>query len=340
MSGSSLGHRQTHNLLLVSKLLHQREATSPFTLILDTLEQSARPLISDCIRRARKSQTKVLFVSIDTLRKPTGVDVFIPIWQHGLEQFQARLSSSIEQISTSQRCLVVVDCLNALCSGQATSSNLPALLSSFLRPNISMIATFHTDVPSPSASIANAYQPPPLTLLRYLATTIITVHSLHHMLAQKKAGERSIAEPVFGLEQGLDGVLTGEGAQSRDGFVLEMEFRRKSGRGVREFFFMSRSSSRLPRLPSEVQAAQKAVGLDNVILLENHPSWKTEGDEKGQEDEEHDVSFNIGLTDRQRRDREGVVLPYFDAQKGGGEGGRILYDMGVEDDFDDEEDEI
>jgi elongator complex protein 5 len=51
------------------------------------------------------------------------------------------------------------------------------------------------------------------------------------------------------------------------------------------------------------------------------------------------------LTEKQRRDREGVVLPYFDAQKDGGgpgEGGRILYDMGEEDreDFDDEEDEI
>jgi len=36
------------------------------------------------------------------------------------------------------------------------------------------------------------------------------------------------------------------------------------------------------------------------------------------------------------------VLPYFDAQKGegAGEGGRILYDMGSEDDFDEEEDEI
>ena len=31
------------------------------------------------------------------------------------------------------------------------------------------------------------------------------------------------------------------------------------------------------------------------------------------------------------------MLPYFDAQKGGGEGGRILYDMGEEDDFDEEE---
>jgi elongator complex protein 5 len=49
------------------------------------------------------------------------------------------------------------------------------------------------------------------------------------------------------------------------------------------------------------------------------------------------------LTEKQRRDREGVVLPYFDAQKGEwgtGEGGRILYEMDRVDDFDEEEDEI
>jgi elongator complex protein 5 len=53
-------------------------------------------------------------------------------------------------------------------------------------------------------------------------------------------------------------------------------------------------------------------------------------------------TFNLGLTEKQKAAREGVVLPYFDAQKGegAGEGGRILYDMGEEDDFDEEEDEI
>jgi elongator complex protein 5 len=53
-------------------------------------------------------------------------------------------------------------------------------------------------------------------------------------------------------------------------------------------------------------------------------------------------TFSLTLTERQRMEREGVVLPYFDAQMAGttGEGGRILYDMGIEDDFDDEEDDI
>lgn len=58
------------------------------------------------------------------------------------------------------------------------------------------------------------------------------------------------------------------------------------------------------------------------------------------EEEEPESTFSLGLTEKQKKDREGVVLPYFDAQSGGGDGGRILYEMGREDDWDPEEDEI
>lgn len=53
MAPTHLQHRRTHNLLLVSKLLNQRDAASPFTLVLDSLEQSAKPLIAEYIRRAK-----------------------------------------------------------------------------------------------------------------------------------------------------------------------------------------------------------------------------------------------------------------------------------------------
>jgi elongator complex protein 5 len=52
MAPPSIQHRRTHNLLLISKLLNQRDAASPFTLILDSLEQSARPLLAEQIKRA------------------------------------------------------------------------------------------------------------------------------------------------------------------------------------------------------------------------------------------------------------------------------------------------
>ena len=215
--------------------------------------------------------------------------------------------------------------------------NLPALLSSFISPTTSLLAVYHTDVPGPiSTSQANAYSPPPLTLLRYLATTIFTTHSLHHVLARKAARERSHVEPSLGLDEGVEGVLQGLGANGSDGVVFEMEHRRKSGRGVREWYFLP--------LEAASDAGVSGKSREIVTVLEDHIFYRSPEDpSKGNEATDEtaaESTFELGLTAKQRQDREGVVLPYFDAQKGEGEGGRILYDMGSEDDFDEEEDEI
>lgn len=210
-------------------------------------------------------------------------------------------------------------------------------------PAVSLVALYHADIPNSTAITQSApYSPQPLTVLRYLATTIMTTHSLHHVLARKAARERSVAEPVFGLEEDVEGVLVGLGGNGPEGLVLEMEYRRKSGRGVRESYFLAHPSAKT------TPAATAGSGInrfrETVILLEDHPLYRRPDEDNagkgGAEEEGMDVTFELGLTEKQRRDREGVVLPYFDAQKGGGEGGRILYDMGVEDDFDEEEDEI
>ena len=130
--------------------------------------------------------------------------------------------------------------------------------------------------------------------------------------------------------------------------MIEMEVRRKSGRGVVETFVLTPPTPTPPTTPKTTSAT-----LSNTMLLDEHPLYAstTSGlDAQGQaggEGEEVETTFNLGLTEKQKRDREAVVLPYFDAQKeggalGAGEGGRILYEMGAEDreDFDDEEDEI
>lgn len=229
--------------------------------------------------------------------------------------------------------LLIFDSLNPLCATE--SANLPALLSSFISPSVSLLAVYHTDIPLPVAvQQKDAYSPPPLTLLKYLATTIFTVHCLHHVLARKAARERSHIEPSFGLEEGVEGVLQALGANGREGIVMEMEHRRKSGRGVRELYFLPPSTPSTTSIPS-------SKTRETVTLLEDHPLYRSpEPETIAGADGETDGTFELGLTEKQRRDREGVVLPYFDAQKGGGDGGRILYDMGSEDDFDEEEDEI
>jgi elongator complex protein 5 len=236
--------------------------------------------------------------------------------------------------------LIIIDSLNTLASTSLEPTNLPGLLSSFISPTTSLLGIYHTDIPTPSTSSQrNPYSPPPLTLLKYLATTIFTTHSLHHVLARKEARERSRIEPSFGLGEDIEGVVQGLGANGADGLVLEMEHRRKSGRGVREWYFLPLRTS------TDSVATTTAFGKSRelVTLLEDHPQYAKTDESKGGVDgagAETETTFELGLTEKQRLDREGVVLPYFDAQKGGGEGGRILYDMGSEDDFDEEEDEI
>lgn len=143
--------------------------------------------------------------------------------------------------------------------------------------------------------------------------------------------------PVFGLAEEVEGVLIGrpsdlgKNGEQTDGIVLEMEHRRKSGRGIVEWYFLPITKRGGP-----------AQLKETAILLDDHPLYRLEEEPSETENQEPDSTFDLGLTERQRREREGVVLPYFDAQKGGGpgEGGRILYEMGEEDDFDEEEDEI
>lgn len=181
------------------------------------------------------------------------------------------------------------------------------------------------------------YAPSDLSMLTYLSTTIMEVHSLSHVLAKKAAHDRSLATPVFGLDEQQEGVLIGKKDHSPsqahlDGLVIQMEHRRKSGRGVVEWYFMPSAT---------LYSAQEFKEV--VTLLEDHPLYRrSEEDAETATPDEPGSTFELKLTERQRRERENVVLPYFDAQSrdGPGEGGRILYDMGEEDDFDEEEDEI
>jgi elongator complex protein 5 len=202
---------------------------------------------------------------------------------------------------------------------------------------ISLVAVNHVDVALPSQS--SPYSPTPLALMSYLATTIITVHSLHQVLAHKAARERSLPAPLNGLSEEVEGVVIGLSPAShplkreKQGIVIDLEHRRKSGRAVHETYF-------LPRCIGAVSPNTEAF-KESVILLDDHPLYRKESADRPPDDELEGLTFELGLTDRQKQKREGVVLPYFDAQEfGGGEGGRILYDMGVEDDFDEEEDEI
>jgi elongator complex protein 5 len=56
MAPSPLQQRKTHNTLLFQKLLNLRDGASPFTLVLDTLEQGGGCVVKEFVRRAKVIQ--------------------------------------------------------------------------------------------------------------------------------------------------------------------------------------------------------------------------------------------------------------------------------------------
>lgn len=53
MAQTSNSHTRSHSLLLLQKLLNLRDGSSPLTLILDSLEQTAQPALTEFISRAK-----------------------------------------------------------------------------------------------------------------------------------------------------------------------------------------------------------------------------------------------------------------------------------------------
>lgn len=200
------------------------------------------------------------------------------------------------------------------------------------------MATYHDDVPIVLPKSFSEYEPHPFTILCHLATAILRLSSLHQEIERQKARNRSVQEPEWGLREDREGIVVGlkekEKGTDTDGVVVHMELRRRSGRTVSERFILA---------SKEGSATAGRLVPSKALLLSDHPMFRAPaGGEGGEGEEEPESTFNLGLTEKQRKDREGIVLPYFDAQTdiGAGEGGRILYEMGREDDFDDEEDEI
>ncbi|OAL55444.1 hypothetical protein IQ07DRAFT_582929 [Pyrenochaeta sp. DS3sAY3a] len=334
---AGLAQYQRHFNQLISRVLNIRAGASPFTLVIDELNQRAFPLVGEVVRRALSRHVNVVVVSFESTRFHPSVR---SISAHGGKSGEQILLDLRAALKDSKESLVIVDSLYDLLS--VKNLEIGALFSLVAGEYQStLVGVYHQDL-LPPQDPQSTYAPQPLDLFKYMATTVINCKSFAQMLAAKAAKERSRAEPTHGLLQGAEGIVQCLEANDHRGIVLEVEFRRKSGRPESEVFFLRTARPADYNVP----AAGHSFGTlkqEYVVLLDQVPEYGSQEASRGYgaPDDEMESTFSLGLTEKQKQAREGVVLPYFDAQKGeGGEGGRILYDMGSEDDFDEEEDEI
>ncbi|KAF1844799.1 uncharacterized protein K460DRAFT_365759 [Cucurbitaria berberidis CBS 394.84] len=321
----------------MSRVLNIRTNASPFTLILDDLNQRAIPLIGELVRRALSRNVNVVVVSFEATRFHPAVRNVSAYGDQSGDQILQDIRKAMDDAKES---LVIVDSLYEL--SNTNNVDVGALLNLVAMEFAStLVGIYHQDM-VPSQDAQNEYAPQPLELFKYTATTVITCKSFAHVLATKAAKQRSLAEPTHGLLQGAEGIVQCLDANDHRGIVLEAEFRRKSGRPESETYFLRTARQSDYHMPIS-GLPFGTLKQEFVTLLDQVPAYGNQEVIGLINAEANDIesTFNLGLTDKQKQAREGVVLPYFDAQKGeGGEGGRILYDMGAEDDFDEEEDEI
>lgn len=245
----------------------------------------------------------------------------------------------------------------------STSSPQAATTTATTTTTPSLFATYHTTLAIPPPS---PHSPPIVTLLQHTATTVLSLHSPTQFLQKTAARLRSKPEPAFGLAESATsthgGILVGLGSSCPHGVVLEADIRRRgSGRGLGGWYYLGRHGAPDPG-PEDRSFPLGLMMLDDyppyanlvrpVDSVNSNNDGNNNNGEKEQDDTDAGITFSLSLTDKQRRARDEVALPYFDAQRaaqnGGkafdlsaiGDGGRILYEMGDEDDFDEEEDEI
>lgn len=334
----SAAQYQRHSLQLISRVLNIRTNASPFTLILDDVNQRAMPLVGELVRRGLSRNLNVVVVSFEAARFHPAVR---SVPAYGDETGEQILQSIRKALGEAKESVVVIDSLYEILS--VKNVDMGALFNLVAGEFAStLVGVYHQDT-IPDQDAHKAYAPQPLDLFKYMATTVITCKSFAHVLAAKAARERSLPEPTHGLLQGAEGIVQCLRANDHRGIVLEAEFRRKSGRPESETYFL-RTACR-----SDYNAPLHGMPFGTlrqefVVLLDQVPAYSSKQVTGlvNAAANEIESTFNLSLTDKQKQAREGVVLPYFDAQKGegAGEGGRILYDMGEEDDFDEEEDEI
>ncbi|RPA81998.1 hypothetical protein BJ508DRAFT_376126 [Ascobolus immersus RN42] len=349
--------RKNKPITLMSRLLTppssaKEPPSSPFILILDSLSMTGRHMRDEIINRfayTAKNPINIIFVAWESpkFRIPEAVSTII---KPGTRPFEETQQDILKAIKPNQQNLVVIDSLHPLTLPNLPPDYLVPFLSSLLGPTTTLLCTYHLSFPPFDRLPQYKEYPTPLRLLKFLSTAILTIRSSTQALINKQRVDRCLApwrfgwwDVDFGEEDCDEGDEVDEhgipwpryrNSSGKPEFIVEFEIRRKSGRGMLGKVLMKKQSEESEKWEIED--------------VESIPGWVPDVASKGPAEQEEDdwsglTSFSLGLTEEQKKKRDELELPYYDAQKGlSGDkgGGRILYVPEDVDDWDDEEDEI
>ncbi|KAI9025049.1 Elongator complex protein 5 [Phycomyces nitens] len=329
--------------LSLDQLLNNRKA-SPFTLINDTITMSALPLLVEFSTRALEAQQSLIVVLTETSPRqwlewinPTSaihiIDCYTdPLgWDQPIEPYTVKgatvvpirlddiersiLAPVLQQTKQSEACLVVVDSVNTLAMTSLHKTyQLIRGLESLTTDSIRLVVGYHRDIRLPST-----HGPALGDSLDRLASSLVQLEPLK----ERTQFENQARLTGFMPADSFSYMSLMANWVSRGG-LAHIEWRRKSGKILYEtngFCY----NQRLEIVPALQLTGQ--VKVKEVVEVKADPMAS--------------LSFNLSLTDEQRKTKENLVLPYMKAQNevqvDGQASGTIYYEPDAADDFDDED---
>ncbi|QLQ77820.1 hypothetical protein HG537_0A00670 [Torulaspora globosa] len=289
-----------HNPTTLLKRILSLAEISPFVLIADSLGQTSKKLLEEVDYNVKKSsKISIVYVSFETVDKPSYADVFIAAGGVSLDKLTQTIRTFLPStdVADGSKTMVVIDSINYV-----SSSHIAQFVSGISCRNSTLLAVYHTDVPEYRESVS--HYPKCIELLHFMATTVMEVRPV---VPQNTTEEQ--------MKDDLSRFLIPRGLNSHI-FQLILTTRRKSGRSLSYQFLIN----------SETHSYDNIVTSD---VIEDH-------DNETPEMLQDLTTFNLTTSAKQKLAKEQVELPFLQAQSFN-TGGAIVYQFEKDDDYDEED---
>lgn len=249
---------------------------------------------------------------------PAGIGSFHTV--RNLRQLgDALLAPIIQKTQHSAGCCIMIDSLHPLLLiSRRQTYQLVKALESLTTDTVKLIAGYHGDIrlPSEAPPVIPTYD-----ALNRLASVIITLESL-----PERKNDTQEALTGFAPKPTFSYMNTMSNRVDRGG-LARIEWRKKSGKVqyATEGFYLGSKGLIIVAAPQLTgEEPEPEVDMDDTMT---------------QPDPTANLSFNLSLTDNQRRAKDNVELPFMKVQQEttGTSGGHIYYQPDAGDDFDDED---
>lgn len=286
-----------HNPSILLKRTFLLKEQSTLLLCIDSLAQSHAILLSEFVYYL-KAITTIIYVSFETVNKPSYATHFIDASSISLQALQSTLQSYLPQPQETNalKHLVIIDAINYV-SVDKLASFISSIASS---PLVSLFVVYHKSVPE-SKQLELQNYPSSIQLLKFIATTIL---ELSPMIQDQDIEE---------IENSLDNFIIPCGLNSHI-YKLTLTNRRKSGRSVSYEFQIDGNTHRYELIDKnkEDHMEESSKPLEGL------------------------TTFNLMTSQKQKIAKDQVELPFFEARNFN-VGGAIVYEYEKDDDYDEED---